>query len=63
MERPSGFRGVGSGARARPGATSYLIQTSEGSILYTGDFRFHGTYGHLSEVMVDAACDADIEAV
>jgi ribonuclease J len=25
-----------------PGATSYLIQTSEGSILYTGDFRFHG---------------------
>jgi len=31
--------------------------------LYTGDFRFHGAYGHLSEVMVDAACDADIEAV
>ncbi len=46
-----------------PGATSYLIQTSEGSILYTGDFRFHGTYGHLSEAMVEAACDADIEAV
>ena len=46
-----------------PGATSYIIQTSEGSILYTGDFRFHGTYGHLSEAMVDAACDADIEAV
>lgn len=46
-----------------PGATSYLIQTSEGSILYTGDFRFHGTYGHLSEAMVDIACDAEIEAL
>jgi ribonuclease J len=46
-----------------PGATSYLIQTSEGSILYTGDFRFHGTYGHLSEAMVESVCDADIEVV
>jgi ribonuclease J len=46
-----------------PGATSYLIQASEGSILYTGDFRFHGIYGQKTESMVDAACEADIDAL
>jgi ribonuclease J len=46
-----------------PGATSYLIYTSEVAILYTGDFRFHGYYGHLSEAMVETACNVDIDAV
>jgi len=27
-----------------PGASSYLVETSEEKILYTGDIRFHGTY-------------------
>ncbi|MFW6065167.1 MAG: MBL fold metallo-hydrolase, partial [Candidatus Natronoplasma sp.] len=27
-----------------PGATSYLMETSDEKILYTGDIRFHGTY-------------------
>jgi ribonuclease J len=46
-----------------PGATSYLIRTSEGTILYTGDFRFHGYYGHLSEAMVETVCNVDIDAI
>ena len=46
-----------------PGATAYIIYTSEGSILYTGDFRFHGYYGHLSEKMVEKASEADIDAM
>jgi ribonuclease J len=46
-----------------PGATSYIIHTSEGTVLYTGDFRFHGYFGYLSETMVESACNVDIDAL
>ncbi|MHA1974886.1 MAG: MBL fold metallo-hydrolase, partial [Candidatus Hodarchaeales archaeon] len=35
-----------------PGATAYLIYTSEGSILYTGDYRFHGYLGDKTREMI-----------
>jgi len=43
-----------------PGATAYLIHTSEGTILYTGDFRFHGYKTMATERMVEAASEEDI---
>jgi len=43
-----------------PGATAYLIHTSEGAILYTGDFRFHGYKTEETERMVKAAAEEDI---
>ena len=46
-----------------PGATAYLIHTSEGTILYTGDFRFHGYKTMATEHMVDAASEEDIAAL
>jgi len=44
-----------------PGATSYLIHTSEGTILYTGDFRFHGHFGNKTTDMVEAVASESIE--
>jgi len=38
-----------------PGATAYLIHTTEGTILYTGDFRFHGYLNEATERMVETA--------
>ena len=46
-----------------PGATAYIIHTSEGTILYTGDFRFHGYKRDATEAMIDAASEEDIAAV
>jgi ribonuclease J len=46
-----------------PGATSYLIHTSEGSILYTGDYRYHGYFGHKTNLMVEEVSNEDISAV
>ena len=46
-----------------PGATAYLIHTSEGTILYTGDFRFHGYKTIATERMVKAAAEEDIAAL
>lgn len=37
------------------GCVAYLIRTSRGNILYTGDLRFHGPEGRLSEAMVAEA--------
>ncbi len=31
-----------------PGATAYAVETSEGWVVYTGDFRMHGRYGDLT---------------
>ena len=36
-----------------PGAMSYLIYTSEGTVFYSGDLRMHGTYGSLTEMMLE----------
>ena len=46
-----------------PGATAYLIHTSEGSILYTGDFRFHGYLGDKTREMVEQVSNEDIDVV
>lgn len=43
-----------------PGAMSYLVYTSEGTIFYTGDIRKHGTYGYLTEKMLEELADEEI---
>ncbi len=44
-----------------PGAMSYLVYTSEGTILYSGDLRKHGTYGYLTEEMLKELEKEDID--
>jgi len=46
-----------------PGATAYLIHTSEDAILYTGDFRFHGYKTEATERMVKVAAEEDIDTL
>ncbi len=41
-----------------PGATGFVIYTSEGSIIYTGDLRFHGRHKNWSYNFVEKAADA-----
>lgn len=43
-----------------PGATGYIIETSIGTIAYTGDIRFHGYGGHLTEKFLEDAKGADV---
>ncbi len=38
-----------------PGAYGFVIHTSEGPLAYTGDFRFHGPAGSMTEDFVQAA--------
>jgi ribonuclease J len=38
-----------------PGAYGFIIHTSEGTLAYTGDFRFHGRAGSLTGDFVQAA--------
>ena len=38
-----------------PGAYGFIIQTSEGSIVYTGDLRMHGTHSDMTEDFIKAA--------
>lgn len=42
-----------------PGATGYIIETSNGTIAYTGDIRFHGYGGHLTEKFIEEAKGVD----
>jgi len=37
-----------------PGATGYIIHTSSGTIVYTGDFRFHGRRGEKTTEFLEA---------
>jgi ribonuclease J len=37
-----------------PGATAVVLRAGESRIVYTGDIRFHGTAGHLSQQFRDA---------
>jgi ribonuclease J len=41
------------------GATAYVIRTSGGTIVYTGDLRFHGKLAKLSEKFAETAANAD----
>lgn len=38
-----------------PGATGYIIYTSEGPVVYTGDLRFHGRHKEWSDGFVEKA--------
>ena len=38
-----------------PGAYGFLVRTGEGTLAYTGDFRFHGPAGSMTEDFVAAA--------
>jgi ribonuclease J len=38
-----------------PGSLAFLVRTSRGNVLYTGDLRFHGPDAADSEAMLDAA--------
>jgi ribonuclease J len=38
-----------------PGAYGFVIHTTEGALAYTGDFRFHGPAGSMTDEFIDAA--------
>jgi len=42
-----------------PGATAYIIHTPKGTIVYTGDFRFHGYGGQLTRKFVKRVADIE----
>lgn len=44
-----------------PGAMCYLLYTSGGTILYTGDIRSHGALGHLTKQTLEILADEDID--
>lgn len=46
-----------------PGATAFLIHASEGSVLYTGDYRFHGYLGCKTRDMVEAVSAEGVDVV
>ena len=46
-----------------PGATAYLIHASEGTILYTGDYRFHGYLGDKTREMIEKVSEEDVSIV
>src|SRR5659263_97575 len=41
------------------GANSYILETSAGSVVYTGDFRFHGYKGDLTRRFAERAAEVD----
>ena len=41
-----------------PGAYGFILHTSAGPVVYTGDFRFHGRKGPMTRDFVDAAARA-----
>ena len=41
------------------GANSFVIETSEGAIVYTGDIRFHGRRANYSKLFVEKASEFD----
>lgn len=42
-----------------PGATAFIIETSAGNIVYTGDYRFHGYGGQQTEKFIEIASKFD----
>jgi len=46
-----------------PGSYGLLVHTSSGAVVYTGDFRVHGTKPEMSEEFVERAKDAEPVAV
>ncbi|MHA1685341.1 MAG: MBL fold metallo-hydrolase [Candidatus Heimdallarchaeaceae archaeon] len=46
-----------------PGATAFIIETSDAVIVYTGDIRFHGRIATYSHFFVDKASEFDVEYI
>jgi ribonuclease J len=46
-----------------PGAYGFVVHTGEGTVAYTGDFRFHGPGGAMTEDFVEAARGAEPEVL
>lgn len=46
-----------------PGAVGYLVETSEGVVAYTGDFRLHGPRGDQTRAFLEAAAEAEPRAL
>ena len=46
-----------------PAAYGFIIHTSSGSIVYTGDLRRHGPKGEMTEEFLEAAAEAEPEAL
>ena len=42
-----------------PAAYGYLIHTSEGTVVYTGDMRVHGPRSDMTEEFIEKACDSE----
>jgi ribonuclease J len=38
-----------------PGAYGFVIHTSEGTVIYTGDLRMHGTHSHMTDDFIKAS--------
>ncbi|MFC1413453.1 MBL fold metallo-hydrolase [Streptacidiphilus sp. N1-12] len=43
-----------------PGASGYLVHTSDGTLAFTGDIRFHGRHPQRSWGFTDRAADCDV---
>lgn len=43
-----------------PAAFGFIIETEEGNLAYTGDYRFHGFVPHLTEVFMKKAAEANV---
>jgi len=41
-----------------PGSHGFIIHTSEGAVVYTGDFRIHGTKARMTEDFIEAAAES-----
>jgi len=43
-----------------PGASGYLVHTSDGSLAFTGDYRFHGSHPELSWEFAERVAGCDV---
>jgi len=43
-----------------PGASGYIVRTSDGTLAFTGDFRFHGHHPELSWAFAERAAGCDV---
>jgi len=46
-----------------PGAYGFIVHTSNGAVVYTGDFRAHGTKPEMTSYFVEKAKEAEPAAV